>query len=95
MTGRGTVTLDGLMFRQFFDVIGYERLQVTFYGANAPLVAHAGPDHDFIMMPLTRDDKPVKPAPAPEAAPVPPAVHPEAPVVNGEAEPKGRGKGKK
>jgi DNA polymerase-3 subunit beta len=50
MTGKGTVALDGLMFRQFFDVIGNERLQVKFHGPKAPIVCHAGPDHEFVIM---------------------------------------------
>lgn len=68
MNGRGTATIDGLWLRQFFDVIKDSPLQVKFYGSAAPLVFHAGADHDFILMPLTRDAAPAKPAPRPVEA---------------------------
>jgi DNA polymerase III sliding clamp (beta) subunit (PCNA family) len=64
MNGRGTVTIDGAWLRQFFDVIGDTPLQVKFYGPAAPMVFHAGADHDFILMPLARDT-PARPAPKP------------------------------
>lgn len=84
MTGRGTAALDGLMLRQFFDVIGNERLQGKFYGPKAPMVFHAGPDHDFLMMPLTRDDRPApRPVPASEAKPDP---DPEPPQAEGDGD---------
>jgi hypothetical protein len=56
MSGKGTLTLDGLMLRQLFDAIGNERLQCKFCGTKAPLVFHARPGHDSVMMPLTRDE---------------------------------------
>jgi hypothetical protein len=101
MTGRGTVTVDGLMLRQFFDVIGNERLRVKFHGPKAPLVFHAGPDQDFVQMPLTRDNyTPPKPAPAPEVKAEPPkpegtipvGVTPDAHQGNGEAKARGETK---
>src|SRR5262249_22073875 len=76
---QGTVTLDGLTLRQFFDVIGDERLQAKFYGPKAAMVFHAGPDQDFVLMPLTRDDYKPAPKPAPEAKPAP-----EPPQAGGE-----------
>ena len=64
--GRATFDVDALMLRQFFDVVGDSPMRLRFYGANAPIVLTAGPDYDFVQMPLTRDERP---APArPESA---------------------------
>jgi DNA polymerase III sliding clamp (beta) subunit (PCNA family) len=66
--GRGTFDLDALLFRQFFDAAGNERLRMRFYGKAQPLVLQAGPSHEFVIMPLSRDESPsvVKSAVQPE-----------------------------
>jgi DNA polymerase III sliding clamp (beta) subunit (PCNA family) len=88
--GKATFDLDALMFRQFFDVVGNERLRMRFYGKSQPLVLQAGPNHEFVIMPLTRDESPrvVKPVPVAEPEPEPVADEPgeddgEEPVILG------------
>jgi hypothetical protein len=58
MTGRATFDLDALLFRQFFDVAGDSPMRLRFYGPLSPIVLSAGPDYDFVQMPLTRDERP-------------------------------------
>ena len=74
--GKATFELDALMFRQFLDAAGNERLRLRFYGAGEPLVLPAGPDYEFVLMPLSRDK------------PAPPGRHPgrAAPEDEGEGE---------
>jgi DNA polymerase III sliding clamp (beta) subunit (PCNA family) len=99
--GRGTFDLDALLFRQFFDVAGNEPLRMRFYGKGQPLVLQAGPCHEFVIMPLSRDERT---APGPEKAPgrpqdepeggdveapvMPEAVTPDGHADNGRARPK-------
>jgi hypothetical protein len=79
------MALDGLMFRQFFDVIGNERLQVKFSGPKAPVVCLAGPDHEFIIMPLSRDSDYSSPKNVEPAKPEPPKEEPPRPDEGGSA----------
>jgi DNA polymerase III sliding clamp (beta) subunit (PCNA family) len=67
--GRATFDVDALMLRQFFDVVGDAPMRLRFYGANAPIVLTAGPDYDFVQMPLTRDERPAPATPQTEATP--------------------------
>ncbi len=89
--GKATFDLDALMFRQFLDAAGNERLHMRFFGKDQPLLMHAGPCHDFVLMPLTRE-KPT-PAPKPEQNPaLPQAATPDAHEGNGAAKTGGQTK---
>jgi DNA polymerase III sliding clamp (beta) subunit (PCNA family) len=70
--GRATVEVDGPMLRPFFDVAGDDPMVMRFFGPDAPLLLRAGPRYDFVIMPLSRGDRPApRPAPAPAAKPEP------------------------
>jgi hypothetical protein len=108
MTGKGTASFDGLMLRQFFDVIGAVPVRVEFYDEKNATVFHAGTDHDFALMPLTRDSYRPAPKPAPAEAPkveaepkpaeavdpVPVGATATAHETNGDTKPKPKGKPK-
>jgi hypothetical protein len=95
MDGRATFDVDGLMLRQFFDAAGDRPVTLRVFGPKDPILFHAGPDYDFVIMPLTKEDKP-RPAPAepgpepvdgPGPEPVAPAAEtPDAHRGNGRAE---------
>jgi DNA polymerase III sliding clamp (beta) subunit (PCNA family) len=74
-TGRATISLDAIWFREFFDVIGADAIQIQVFakdekGHDQGIVIQVGTYHDFILMPIQTHTEAKDPA-APVDTPAP------------------------